>query len=164
MNFKRFLSLKPFFSLGPLRNTHHFLLSSSTPTYLFDQDFLGKYHARIFTEFLQLDSSHQSSQSVKLNDPLTYFISSVFDGTTADSGNTDHLFLLDQIPPSLWAKSPTDFGKIHSARPIKIQINTPKFLSRINQHPVRKEGLRGKKPIIEDNKSSLSLVLIPIIP
>ena len=162
MNFQRFLSLKPFFSLGPLRNTQHFLLSSSTPTYLFDQDFLGKYHARIFLSheeeiILQLDSSHQSSQSGKLNDPLTYFISSVFDGTTADSGHTDHLFLLDQIPPSLWAKSPTVIGKIHSAHPIKIQINTPKFLSRMNQHTVRKEGLRDKKPIIEDNKSSLSL-------
>ena len=54
---------------------------------------------------LQLDSSHQSSQSGRLNDPLTYFICSVFDDTTADSRNTDHLFLLDQIPPSLWAKN-----------------------------------------------------------
>ena len=31
----------------PFENTHHFFLSSFTPTYLFGQDFLGKY-ARIF--------------------------------------------------------------------------------------------------------------------
>lgn len=148
MNFQRFLSLKPFFSLGPLRNTQHFLLSSSTPTYLFDQDFLGKYHARIFLSheeeiILQLDSSHQSSQSGKLNDPLTYFISSVFDGTTADSGHTDHLFLLGQIPPSLWAKSPTDIIniKIHGGPLIKIHINPTKSLPRMNQYSLGKEAL-----------------------
>lgn len=152
MNFQRFLSLKPFFSLGPLRNTQHFLLSSSTPTYLFDQDFLGKYHARIFLSheeeiILQLDSSHQSSQSGKLNDPLTYFISSVFDGTTADSGHTDHLFLLGQIPPSLWAKSPTDIGKIHSTTPITFLIDPSKSLSRINQYFIHKADPRGIMPI-----------------
>ena len=70
---------------------------------------------------LEIDSSHQSNQPGELNDPLTFFISSISDGTRADSGNTDHLSLLNQLPLSLWAKSPTDVGKIHSQLPAKFK-------------------------------------------
>ena len=42
-------------------------------------------------------------------------------------GNTDHLSLLNQLPPSLWAKSTTVIGKIHSAPPIKVRIDPSKL-------------------------------------
>ena len=78
--------------------------------------------------------------------------------TGPDSGNTDHLSLLNQLPPSLWAKYPTDIDKIHSALPIKIQIDPSKPLPRINQYPINKEALQGQKPIVEDYRAQ-SLVL-----
>lgn len=66
------------FSLGPLRDTHPFLLSSSALVHLLGRDFLDKHHARIYLSpkgkiILAFDSSHQSNQSHKLNDPLTSF-------------------------------------------------------------------------------------------
>ena len=78
----------------------------------------GKYSI-----ILEFDSCHQSNQPGELNDTLTSFICFISDGTRADSGNTDHLTLLNQLPLSLWAKSPTDVGKIHSVSPIKIQTD-----------------------------------------
>ena len=36
------------FSLGPLRDTHPFLLSSSALVHLLGRDFLDKHHARIY--------------------------------------------------------------------------------------------------------------------
>ena len=66
------------FSLGPLRDTYRFLLSSSALIHLLGPDFLDKHHARISLSrngkiILAFDSSHQSNQSHKLNDPLTSF-------------------------------------------------------------------------------------------
>lgn len=52
----------------------------------------------------EFDSSYHSSQPGELNDPLTSLIRSVSDGTRADSGNTDHLSLLNQLPLALWGK------------------------------------------------------------
>ena len=75
-----------------------------------------------------------------------------FDGPRADTGNTDQFALSNQLPLSLWAKSPTDAGKIHNALPIKIQINPLKPLPRISQYPTRKEALQGIKSTIEDDK------------
>ena len=83
---------------------------------------------------LELDGSHQSSQPGKLNDPLTSFICSISVGARADSGNTDRSSPLNQLPPSLWAKSQTDIDKIHSAPPIKIQIDPSKLLPGITQY------------------------------
>ena len=90
---------------------------------------------------LEFDSSQQRNQSGELNNPLIYFISFISYSTRADSGNTDHLSLLNQLPLTLYAKSPTDIGKIHSASLIKIQIDTSKPLPRINQYPISKEAL-----------------------
>ena len=53
----------------------------------------------------------------------------------------------------LWAKSPTETGKIHRVLPITIQIDSSKPLPRTNQYPTRKEALQGIKPIIEDYKA-----------
>ena len=77
---------------------------------------------------------------------LLFFIS---DDNKIDSGNTDHLSLLNQLPLSLWAKSPTDVGKIHSTPPIKIQIDPSKPLPRINPYPISKVALQGIKPKID---------------
>lgn len=80
-------------------------------------------------------------------------ISPISDSTIAKSGITDHLSLLDQQPSSLWEKSSTDIGRIHSVLPIKIKIDPSKALPRINQYPIRKEALQGIMPIIKDYKS-----------
>ena len=86
---------------------------------------------------------------------MTSFISSVSDGTRADSGNTDHLSLLNQLPLSPWAKSPTDIGKFHSSPPIKIRIDPLKPLSRIlSRHKALKEDCKAQ--------ASLSLVAVPV--
>ena len=103
------------FPLGPLRDICIFLLSSSAPTHLLGWDFLEKYHAghSFFQKeeiILEFDSSHQNHQPGKLNDPFDSFICSVSDSSRVDFGNTDHLSLLNQPPPSLWAKSPTDIS------------------------------------------------------
>ena len=102
---------------------------------------------------LEFDMSHQNSQAGELNDPLTSFICSIFGGSGGNSGNTNHLSLLNQLPPSLWARSPTDIGKVHSAPPIKIQIDSSKPLPKINQYPLGKEALQGIKFVIEDYKA-----------
>lgn len=52
---------------------------------------------------------------------MTDIFYSVSDSTTADSGDTGRVFLLYQLPSSLWEKSSTDIGKIHSVPPMKIQ-------------------------------------------
>ena len=83
---------------------------------------------------------------------MTSFICSLSDDTRTYSVNTDHLPLLNQLPLSLWAKSPTDVGKIHRAPPIEIQIKPLKPISKINQFPVSKEALQGIKPTTEDYK------------
>ena len=102
---------------------------------------------------LEFDSSHQNGQPGELNDHLTPRISSVSNSTRAVSGNTNHLSLFNQLAPSLWSKSPTDFGKIHSTPPIQIQIDPSKPLLRMNQYPISKEALQGIKPITEDYKA-----------
>lgn len=80
------------------------------------------------------------------------------DGTRADSGNTDHLSLSNQVLLSLWEKSSTDIGKFYSTFTIKIQIDLSKPLLRINQYPVSKEGLQDIKLIIEDYKAQALIV------
>ena len=84
---------------------------------------------------------------------LCNLICFISDGTRDDSGSINHLSLLNQLPPSLWAKSPTDIGKIHSTPPIKIQIDPSKRLPRINQCPMSEEALQGIKLITEYYKS-----------
>ena len=106
------------FGLGPLRDTYPFLLSSSTSIYLLGRDFLEIYHAGIsFSRngeiILELDSSNQNSQISKANDPSTSSISSASDDTRAKFRDTNNLSLLDQLPPSLLAKSLTDIGRVH---------------------------------------------------
>ena len=67
------------------------------------------------------------NQPGELKDPLMSFICSISDSIKADSENTDHLSLLNQLPLSLWAKSPTDVNHItiHRVPPIKIQKDSP---------------------------------------
>lgn len=99
---------------------------------------------------VDIDGSYQSKSPGELNYPLTSFICSIADVTRVDSGNCHHLSLLNQLPLSLGAKSPTDVGKIHNVSIIRIQKDTPpkkKPLPRINQYPIRidpKEVLRGR--------------------
>ena len=80
-------------SLG--KDTHSFHSSSSTFTQL-----LVKY-SQEGAIILEHYSSHQSNQPGKLNDPLISFICSVYDSVKDDSGGTDHLPLLNQVPSSL---------------------------------------------------------------
>lgn len=47
---------------------------------------------------LDFDSSHQSKQTGELKDISTSFIYFVSDGTRADSGNTNHLTLINHLP------------------------------------------------------------------
>ena len=68
---------------------------------------------------LEFHSNSQNSQPGELSDPLLSLLCFVSDGPGADLGDADHLSLLSQLPSSLWAKSPTDIGKIHSTLPIK---------------------------------------------
>ena len=74
--------------LGPLRDTHSFLLSSSTPTHLLGPDFLERHHAGIsFSQKGQIilefdsssDSGNQNGQRGELNDPSRSFICSISD-------------------------------------------------------------------------------------
>ena len=95
------------FCLGPLKDTYLFLLSFSDHPFIRSRLLREVYR----TFFLpkgesnsRIDSSYQSSQPGELNDSLTSFICFVFDGTRVYSGNTDHLPLLNQLPPSLLAK------------------------------------------------------------
>lgn len=69
----------------------------------------NKKEGRIILKF---DSICQNTQSDELNDPSTSFIFSIFDGTIAESGNDDHLSLLNELT-SLRKKSLTDVGRIH---------------------------------------------------
>ena len=47
---------------------------------------------------LELNSNQQSRPPAELNDPTTSFICSISDGTRADSGNTNHLTLINHLP------------------------------------------------------------------
>ena len=62
---------------------------------------------------------------------MTSFICSVSESTRDGSGNTDSLSQLNQLPPSLKAKSLTDTGKIHSAPPTKIQTDSQNLFSEL---------------------------------
>lgn len=78
-------------SLGPLRYSYPFLLSSSSPIHLLGQDFLEKYRDRIssFSKggiILEFNSSHPSNPTGDLSDLLMSFIFSKPDGTRTDSG------------------------------------------------------------------------------
>lgn len=63
---------------------------------------------------LEFESNCQNEQLGALNILETSLISSVFDGTGAESESTDPLFLLDQLPSSLWANSPTNVVRIRN--------------------------------------------------
>lgn len=76
---------------------------------------------------LESDSNYQNGQLGELNGLATSFICSIYDGTVAESENTDQLFLLDQMPSSSQAKFSTDIGRIHSVPPMKVQIDLSKI-------------------------------------
>ena len=97
------------FCLDLLRDTRPFLLSPRAPIHLLGQDFLEKFHAA--SSFFQKggiipdsdyssSSNNQNSHLGKLNDHKTSFICSV----SKTNSNTRHSSLLDQLPPSSWAK------------------------------------------------------------
>ena len=98
-------------------------------------------------------SSHQNGQLGEFNDLLASFTCSVCEDTRADSGDIDHLSLLNQLPPSFEAQSPMDIGKIHSAPLIKIQTHPSKPLPRINSYPMSKKALQGIELTTEDYKA-----------
>ena len=89
--------------------------------------------------FIEFDSSHQSYQLGKLNDPLTSLSCLMVLELTE---NIDPLSLLNQLPSSLWEKSTANIGKIHSELSVKIYINFLKHLHRINQYPISNKTLR----------------------
>lgn len=74
------------------------------------------------------DCSNQNSQPGEFNELWASGICSDSACIMAESGDTHHLSLLDQLPPFLWARCSTDTGRIHSIPPIKIQ-QTPQNLS-----------------------------------
>lgn len=106
---------------------HTLLLSSSSLTHLLGQDCLENNHTGIFLPKGRnnsgSDSSNLSSQPGKLNNSLIALIYFVSDITVAESADSEHLFLLDQLPASLWAGFSDYIGRIHSALPIKIQMH-----------------------------------------
>lgn len=109
-------------------DTYPFVLSPSDLIRVLSRDFLEKYHSRVsFTQrgeiIPEFDSHCQNSQSGDLNNFSTssVFFFSFSDSTVTESGSTDQLSLVDQLPSSLWAKSSTDNGRIHSVPPTKIQ-------------------------------------------
>ena len=148
MNLKRFLSLNSVFCLELLRDTYHFLLSLSASTHPLGWNYIRNYHSGISSPkreiILELDSSHHS-RPPELNDPITSFIWSISDSTRADS---EELIICSYWLPSLLVKSLSSIGKIHSAFPIKIQIDLSNSVLGINQYPVSKEVLPGRKPLI----------------
>lgn len=129
------------FFLGLLRDTHAFLLSSSDLYSFLGLISLRKVSHQNFFQKGEFDGSDQKSQPGELNGPLPSFICSISDGTIPESGDTDHLFLLDQLPSSLQAKTSTDIDRIPSAPPIEIQIDSSKPFSRINQYPINNKHL-----------------------
>lgn len=78
-------------------------------------------------EMLVLDGDSQNDQLGELRGFSGSFICAVFGGTVAESESTDQLSLWDTFPSSLWA-----MGRIHSATPVKIQIDPSKPLPTIN--------------------------------
>ena len=84
---------------------------------------------------------------------LWHLQSSISDGSRADSGNTYHLSLLNQLPPSLWAKSLTDVGKIHNTPPMKIQVDPSKPLPRINKKSLNSNILQDTKTLLGSYKA-----------
>ena len=52
--------------------------------------------------------------------------------------DADYLLLLDQLPFSLGAESPTDVGRIYRVLLIKIERDPPKPLPGTNQYPINK--------------------------
>ena len=114
-----------FFCLGPLRDTYSFLLSVSALGHLLGQD-LEKYHAGIsFSQkgetILEFDDNNQNNWSNELDiSSSTSFICTVSDNIKADAKDSSHFPLMNQLAPSLWAKSSTDVSRIHSAALIKI--------------------------------------------
>lgn len=75
----------PFF-LGPLRDTHAFLLSSSDPYSFLGLISLRKVSHQNFSQKGEFDGSDQKSQPGELNGPSPSFICSISDGTIPESG------------------------------------------------------------------------------
>ena len=55
------------------------------------------------------------------------------------------MWALDAVPESLWLKSSTDIGPIHSALPITIQTDGRKPLPNVKQYPLNPEATQGHK-------------------
>lgn len=105
INLNRFLCLMILFRLGLLRDTHTFLLSSSTPFDLLGQGFLEKYRAGSSFSWkgeiiLEFHSSNQNSQVGKSDDPQHLLSAMFLMAPRANSKDTNHLSLLDHLPPS----------------------------------------------------------------
>ena len=58
-----------------------------------------------------------------------------------NSGNTDHLFLLNQLSLFLQAKSPAYTGKFHGTPLVKIQVDPLRPPPRINKCPIRSPSM-----------------------
>lgn len=84
---------------------------------------------------------------------LWHLLSSISDGSRADSGNTYHLSLSNQLPSSLWAKSPTDVVKIHNTPPMKIQVDPSKPLPRFNKKSLNANILQDTKTLLGNYKA-----------
>ena len=82
-----------------------------------------------------------------------YLLCYISDDIRADSGNREHLSLLNQLPHSLQAKSATDTSKVYSTPSTKIQVDPWKYLPRSNEWPISNVTFQGIKPIIEDYKT-----------
>lgn len=142
------------FCLGPLKDTHPFLLSSSNPIHL-GQDFSRKYHSEMsFSQkreiILELESNHQSNQLGELNDTLMFIIPSLSlsDGTRAYSGTMITCFY--------WVSYQPFYGQ-------NFQLLLTKFTALLQSRG--KKALQGIRPIIEiiRFKVSLSSVLLLVI-
>ena len=122
------------FYLGPLQDKHPFLFSDLAPIHLLGCDFLVNSNTAIFFSFkgeiaLEFESNTQENSS-----PFA------FSWYCANQGSLN-FGLIPTVKSgslTLWAKSSTDVGRIHSAPYIKIQIDPSKPFSRINQYSINK--------------------------
>ena len=74
-----------------------------------------------------------------------FFICPIFEDTRTESENANYLSLLNQLLPFLWAKYPTDFGKIHSIPPIKTKTDPSKSLSSKQRNPSKHRAHKDYK-------------------
>lgn len=154
INPSHLLSLFPFlFSQALFRTGIPFYQSTQCLSIYFEGDFLEKQHtATSFSQkseiILKISSTFPSTGSIGNHSiPLTVF------PLKSANKDTENLNLLEKVPKGLRAKTTTDTRQIHSASPVKIQVDPSKPCPNIRPYPLNLEAIAGIEPIIEECKA-----------